>query len=63
MKKGTKKCLASIWQYKLVSFIGSQCVPIEEQPYYHCLGCPEGFTGNGTNCHDLDEVEFFKISK
>ncbi|KAJ8926078.1 hypothetical protein NQ315_009934 [Exocentrus adspersus] len=39
---------------------GTQCYPIEEHPYYRCAGCPEGMTGNGTNCHDIDECDLIQ---
>lgn len=35
---------------------GVQCVDTDSFPYYRCGSCPAGFTGNGTNCRDLDEV-------
>lgn len=37
--------------------VGSICSPFEHPPYYKC-SCPEGFTGNGTKCHDIDEVTY-----
>lgn len=33
---------------------------IEHAPYYKCGACPVGFKGNGTVCHDIDEVTSFK---
>lgn len=48
-------------------YLGVQCTPCEEPPFYICGSCPLGFTGNGTNCVDLDEVRdpiiFYKINK
>jgi syndecan 4 len=38
------------------SCTGVQCGPLEEPPYFRCGACPPGSTGNGTTCHDLDEV-------
>lgn len=35
---------------------GVRCDNIPEHPYYRCGMCPEGMTGNGTRCHDIDEV-------
>lgn len=35
---------------------GVQCSMIEQPPYYKCGACPVGFGGNGTVCHDIDEV-------
>lgn len=26
---------------------------------YECFGCPPGFTGDGTTCSDVDEVQLF----
>jgi hypothetical protein len=40
-------------------FVGVQCLPCEEPPFFKCGSCPTGFTGNGTNCVDLDEVRYF----
>lgn len=37
-------------------FKGVSCMEIFEFPGYHCGPCPEGMTGNGTHCQDLDEV-------
>lgn len=39
--------------------IGVQCGPTEDPPYFRCGSCPPGSTGNGTSCHDLDEVSIF----
>lgn len=38
------------------TLLGVQCVDTDTFPYYRCGACPAGFTGNGTNCRDLDEV-------
>lgn len=43
-------------------FIGIQCVPSGESPFYTCLGCPAGSSGNGTYCRDIDEVSKTDIS-
>lgn len=37
-------------------FKGVPCMEIFEFPGYRCGPCPEGMTGNGTHCQDLDEV-------
>ncbi|XP_076864492.1 thrombospondin-3b-like [Brachyhypopomus gauderio] len=34
---------------------GVACVEIMEYPGYRCGTCPEGLTGNGTHCQDIDE--------
>lgn len=39
-----------------MKFLGVQCQEIREYPYYRCGACPAGFTGNGSACHDIDEV-------
>uniref|UniRef100_A0A8B9KMF8 Thrombospondin 3a n=1 Tax=Astyanax mexicanus TaxID=7994 RepID=A0A8B9KMF8_ASTMX len=36
-------------------FKGVACMEIFEFPGYRCGPCPEGMTGNGTHCHDIDE--------
>ncbi|XP_060777829.1 thrombospondin-3a [Neoarius graeffei] len=36
-------------------FKGVPCMEIFEFPGYRCGPCPEGMTGNGTHCQDLDE--------
>lgn len=36
-------------------------MPCEEPPFYKCGSCPTGFTGNGTNCVDLDEVSDYHV--
>lgn len=47
------------WNYPFYThqyFLGVRCVPTDESPFYNCLGCPAGSSGNGTQCRDLDEV-------
>ncbi|XP_030637024.1 thrombospondin-3a [Chanos chanos] len=34
---------------------GVACMEIVEYPGYRCGPCPEGMTGNGTHCRDIDE--------
>lgn len=29
---------------------------MDDPPHFRCGACPPGSTGNGTSCHDLDEV-------
>ena len=41
--------------------LGVHCTDIEEPPHYRCGSCPPGSTGNGTSCHDLDEVKEKKL--
>uniref|UniRef100_A0AAR2LIU1 Thrombospondin 3 n=1 Tax=Pygocentrus nattereri TaxID=42514 RepID=A0AAR2LIU1_PYGNA len=36
-------------------FKGVACMETFEFPGYRCGPCPEGMTGNGTHCHDIDE--------
>uniref|UniRef100_A0A4W5MFP6 Thrombospondin 3b n=1 Tax=Hucho hucho TaxID=62062 RepID=A0A4W5MFP6_9TELE len=31
------------------------CTETHEYPGYHCGACPDGMTGNGTHCQDIDE--------
>jgi thrombospondin 2/3/4/5 len=33
-----------------------QCQSIDSHPYYRCGSCPDGYSGNGTDCRDIDEV-------
>lgn len=40
----------------LFAFEGVQCIETSQLPYYKCGSCPSGWTGNGTACHDIDEV-------
>lgn len=37
-------------------FKGVPCMETSEFPGYRCGPCPEGMTGNGTHCQDIDEV-------
>ncbi|KAJ8980462.1 hypothetical protein NQ317_007658 [Molorchus minor] len=39
---------------------GVTCTPTTDHPYFRCLGCPPGFTGNGTRCNDIDECDLVK---
>ncbi|XP_067878926.1 thrombospondin-3a isoform X2 [Heterodontus francisci] len=39
-------------------FAGVECMETYEYPGYRCGPCPEGFTGNGTHCTDIDECIF-----
>uniref|UniRef100_A0AAR2LNN4 Thrombospondin 3 n=1 Tax=Pygocentrus nattereri TaxID=42514 RepID=A0AAR2LNN4_PYGNA len=34
---------------------GVSCMEVMEYPGYRCGPCPEGMTGNGTHCQDIDE--------
>uniref|UniRef100_A0A674E2U7 Thrombospondin 3b n=1 Tax=Salmo trutta TaxID=8032 RepID=A0A674E2U7_SALTR len=34
---------------------GTPCTETREYPGYRCGACPEGMTGNGTHCQDIDE--------
>uniref|UniRef100_A0A8C7MEF9 Thrombospondin 3b n=1 Tax=Oncorhynchus kisutch TaxID=8019 RepID=A0A8C7MEF9_ONCKI len=34
---------------------GVPCTETREYPGYRCGACPEGMTGNGTHCQDIDE--------
>ena len=34
-----------------------QCFNIDRPPYYRCGPCPQGLTGNGTYCSDVDECD------
>ncbi|XP_076842876.1 thrombospondin-3a [Brachyhypopomus gauderio] len=36
-------------------FKGVACMETFEFPGYRCGPCPEGMSGNGTHCHDIDE--------
>uniref|UniRef100_A0A3P8ZNV2 Thrombospondin 3 n=1 Tax=Esox lucius TaxID=8010 RepID=A0A3P8ZNV2_ESOLU len=36
-------------------FKGVSCMEAFEYPGYRCGSCPEGMSGNGTHCHDIDE--------
>ena len=33
-----------------------KCINTEYGPGYQCGACPPGFSGNGANCSDIDEV-------
>ncbi len=35
---------------------GVSCMESMMYPGYQCGPCPEGMTGNGTHCQDIDEV-------
>ncbi len=37
-------------------FKGVGCMETFDFPGYRCGPCPEGMTGNGTHCQDIDEV-------
>lgn len=37
-------------------FKGVACMETFDFPGYSCGPCPEGMTGNGTHCKDIDEV-------
>jgi hypothetical protein len=49
----TKGCCSEDW---CCWCTGVQCGQTEDPPYFRCGACPPGSTGNGTSCHDLDEV-------
>ncbi|CDQ98873.1 unnamed protein product [Oncorhynchus mykiss] len=36
-------------------FKGLSCMETFDYPGYRCSPCPEGMTGNGTHCQDIDE--------
>jgi hypothetical protein len=36
---------------------GVQCFNMDRPPYYRCGPCPQGLTGNGTYCSDVDECD------
>ncbi|XP_064416645.1 thrombospondin-3 [Latimeria chalumnae] len=36
-------------------FSGVNCMETYDYPGYRCGPCPQGFTGNGTHCFDIDE--------
>uniref|UniRef100_A0A8C7M6L6 Thrombospondin 3a n=1 Tax=Oncorhynchus kisutch TaxID=8019 RepID=A0A8C7M6L6_ONCKI len=35
--------------------VGLSCMETSDYPGYRCSPCPEGMTGNGTHCQDIDE--------
>lgn len=39
--------------------LGVKCAINEEPPFYKCGSCLPGYTGNGTNCVDYDEVNSY----
>ncbi|XP_078393092.1 thrombospondin-3a isoform X3 [Cetorhinus maximus] len=39
-------------------FEGVDCMETYDYPGYRCGSCPEGFTGNGSHCTDIDECMF-----
>uniref|UniRef100_A0A4W5QXH0 Thrombospondin 3a n=1 Tax=Hucho hucho TaxID=62062 RepID=A0A4W5QXH0_9TELE len=39
-------------------FKGVSCMETFDYPGYRCGPCPEGMTGNGTHCQDIDEGSF-----
>ena len=40
-----------------LDFQGVQCFNMDRPPYYRCGPCPQGLTGNGTYCSDVDECD------
>ena len=40
-----------------MDFQGVQCFNMDRPPYYRCGPCPQGLTGNGTYCSDVDECD------
>lgn len=37
-------------------FTGVHCQRMNQHPYYRCGACPHGFTGDGSSCSDINEV-------
>jgi thrombospondin 2/3/4/5 len=50
------EAIRSSFMRTCVYLLGVQCVEINQHPYYRCGACPSGFSGNGSACHDIDEV-------
>ena len=43
--------------FLILTFQGVECFNLDRAPYFRCGACPEGLSGNGTWCSDLDECD------